>query len=83
MKRRRRKTIQNNDAGHLRCLEFTQEIPTDAQIKSELAKTRKLIEKSELKLRILEDLLKLNEKGREEALIYMCGLMCLKKYREA
>lgn len=45
------------------------EIPNDAEIK-------KMIEETEIQL-------KLNERGREEAIIYICGLTHLKKYRKA
>lgn len=51
-------------------------IPTDAEIKE-------MIKETEKQLEILKNLLKLNEKGREEAIIYMCGLTHLKKYRKA
>jgi len=53
----------------------TVEIPTDSEIKES-------IQELELQLDILKDLLKLNEKGREEAVIYICGLAHLKKYRK-
>lgn len=52
------------------------EIPTDTEIE-------KMIEETEIQLRILRNLLKLNERGREEVIIYICGLTHLKKYRKA
>lgn len=52
------------------------EIPTDAEIKE-------MIKETEMQLEILKGLLKLNEKGREEAVIYICGLTHLKKYWKA
>ena len=52
------------------------EVPTDAEIKE-------MIKETEMQLEILKGLLKLNEKGREEAVIYICGLTHLKKYRKA
>lgn len=53
----------------------TIEIPTDNQIKDVIKSLR-------LDLDFFESLLKLNDKGREEALIYMYGLTHLKKYRK-
>jgi hypothetical protein len=50
-------------------------IPTDVEIKE-------MIKETEKELEILKNLLKLNEKGREEAVIYICGLTHLKKYRK-
>lgn len=52
------------------------EIPTDTEIE-------KMIEETEIQLRILRNLLKLNERGREKVIIYICGLTHLKKYRKA
>lgn len=63
--------------------ESTERIPTDAQIKKEIAQTKEAIKESERKLRFLENMLTLNEKGREATLVYTFGLMCFKKYRKA
>ena len=52
------------------------EIPTDAEIKE-------MIKETEKQLELLKGLLKLNEKGQEEAVIYICGLTHLKKFRKA
>ena len=50
-------------------------VPTDNELKEWIAK-------KEEELRFLQSLLKLNDIGREKALIYMFGLLHFEKYRK-
>ncbi len=56
------------------------EILTDDEIKFLINATEHKIEGLMTELRFYKNLLKLNQKGREEALIYMFGLTQLEKY---
>lgn len=48
-------------------------VPTDDELKE-------AIEETQMTLEFLKNLLKLNDAGREQALIYMFGLMHFEKY---
>lgn len=50
-------------------------VPTDNELKEWIAK-------KEEELKFLQSLLKLNDIGREKALIYMFGLLHFEKYRK-
>lgn len=50
-------------------------VPTDNELKEWIAE-------KEMELRFLQSLLKLNDIGREKALIYMFGLLHFEKYRK-
>ena len=51
-------------------------IPTDKELKEG-------IEDLKLQLQILENMLKLNDAGREKAVIYMVGLLSFDEFRRA
>ena len=51
-------------------------IPTDEELKEG-------IEDLKLQLQILENMLKLNDAGREKAVIYMVGLLSFDEFRRA
>lgn len=50
-------------------------IPTDKELKEG-------IEDLKLQLQILENMLKLNDAGREKAVIYMAGLLSFDEFRQ-
>lgn len=50
-------------------------VPTDDELKE-------WIEELEFEIEFLKNLLKMNDVGREEALIYMFGLLHFEKYRK-
>lgn len=50
-------------------------VPTDDELKER-------IEELEFEIEFLKNLLKMNDVGREEALIYMFGLLHFEKYRK-
>lgn len=54
-------------------IEMIDRIPTDGEIID-------IINSIKMELKFFENLLKLNEKGRKEALIYMCGLLHFQEY---
>lgn len=56
------------------------EILTDDEIKFLINTTEHKIEGLKMELQFYKNLLKLNQKGREEALIYMLGLTQIEKY---
>lgn len=56
------------------------EILTDDEIKFLINDTEHKIEGLMMQLQFYKNLLKLNQEGREEALIYMFGLTHLEKY---
>lgn len=51
-------------------------VPTDDELKEAIAE-------KEREIKFLQNLLKLNDAGREQALIYMFGLTHFEKYRKS